>query len=358
MSARGQTISDARVAPFSYITHATMRALHRYFELVEEAKLSTGIALYMGISYLLSTEERDGRHATGIVKTREEIGEAGGLSANSVSRYSDHLVSAEVLELEKQIAGGANVYLWRLIEPPHQGGEAVEAHPHGGEAPHQGGDTPHQGGEAYIDRRKQLRKQTTPCSPPEGDADIPQELFELWKSVTNRNGATKFDAKRRRAIRAALREGHTPDDLRRAIVGVTCDDWHMKRGRHANRDGDKLDELTYILRDAPNIERFAKLAGNRLPSFAPVVESERATTAWDAAKAHLKAQLPDSTWSSWFAPFEAAGERDGRLVLIDSGETGGWTERRYTSLITEAVKGFGYEEIEFTTLTDLELQEA
>lgn len=360
MSTRGQTISDARVAPFSYITHATMRALHRYFELVEEAKLSTGIALYMGISYLLSTEERDGRHTTGIVKTREEIGDAGGLSANSVTRYSEHLVSAEVLELEKQLAGGANVYLWRLVEPPHQGGEAPQPHLHGGEAPHQGGDTPHQGGEAYIDRRKQLRKEETPCSPPEGDADIPQELFELWKSVTNRNGATKFDARRRRIIRTRLGE-YPVEQLRRAIVGITCSDWHMKRGKHANRDGDRKDELSFILRDAENIERFAKLAGD-LPvrrSLAPVVESERATAAWETAKARVLANsIPESTFNLWIAPLELAGERDGALVLIDSDERGGWTERRYSSLLREALAPYGYTSIEITTLTDLELQAA
>lgn len=341
--ARGQTLTDGRIAPFSYITHATMAVLHEYFERAEEAKLSTGLALYMGIAYLLSIEKRDGRHEGSIEKTRGEIGEAGGVSATNVTRYSQHLVSAEVLELEQLVAGGANLYRWTLVEPPfqapHQIGEAGGSPPQGGDTPHQDGETPHQIGEAFIGSKKTDKKTTTPCSPPEGDAEVLRKIFDFWREQTGRNGSTKFDPKRQRAIKARLREDFAPRDLCLAIVGCTRSDWHMKRGRYANRDGEVKTELTLILRDAPQVEKLMGLAGDAAASgSSDVAESTEATTAWEQAKVRLRASVPESTFQIWFEPLEAAGERDGKtLVLLETRGQGTWTNRRYKGLIWEAV---------------------
>jgi hypothetical protein len=356
---RGQSLTDGRIPPFSYITHATMAALYEYFERAEEAKLSTGIALYMGIAYLLSTEERDGLHQGSIEKTRGEIGEAGGVSATNVTRYSQHLVSAEVLELEQLVAGGANLYRWALVEPPfqapHQIGEA-------GGSPPQDGDTPHQIGEAFIGSKKTDKKTTTPCSPPEGDAEVLQKIFDFWREQTGRNGSTKFDPKRQRAIKARLREDFTTRELCLAIVGCTRSDWHMKRGRHANRDGEVKTELTLILRDAPQVEKLMKLAGDTVDSGSrpDVTESAAATTTWEQAKDRLRTAVPESTYLIWLDPLEIAGERDNTLVLLDTQDKGAWTLRRYKGLILEAVQAVtaDYTAIELIDHTGLELEQA
>jgi hypothetical protein len=360
----GQTLTDGRIAPFSYITHAAMQALHRYFERAQEAKLSTGIALYMGIAYLLSIEKRDGRREGGIEKTREEIGEAGGLSATNVTRYAEHLVSAEVLALEQQLAGGANLYLWRLVEPPHQGGEAVEAPLHGGDTPHQGGEAPLHGGEAYIDRRSTKKTtEETPCSPPAGDSDAVHPIFDFWRVATGRNASTKFSPKRQRAIRARLKEGWTPEQLRRAIAGCAGSDWHMKRGRWANREGGPKTDLTLILADAEHVEDFAgRPAAPELTAAAagasPVLESEKAAAAWEAAKQLLCEQLEKSTFGTWIAPLEVAGEREDKLVLIDTSAhgVGAWVNGRYRALVLEALDGF--DDMEIVDEKQLEIEAA
>ncbi len=373
MSKRGQTLQDARIAPFSYITHAAMAALHAYFERIDDAKLSTGLALYMGIAYLLSIEKRDGHHEHGIEKTREEIGEAGGLSANSVTRYAEHLVSAEVLQLEQQLAGGANIYIWRLVEPhlhsgdsveaPHHPGEAVGGAPtQGCEASHQGGEALHQAGEAYIEEEGTKKTtEETPHRPPEGDDDVVRPIFDFWLAATERSSSTKFSEKRRRRTRARLSEDWTPEQLLRAIAGCAGSDWHMKRGRWAGREGGRRTELTMIFASGESVEDFIgrpALTGwlDLTTPRANVVESGRATGAWTAAKQTLAENLPDSTFKIWIAPLEAVGERDGKLVLLDTtnGGIGSWVMRRYRALILEATTDF--DDLEIVDETQLELE--
>jgi hypothetical protein len=363
-----QSISDGRLPPFFYITHATFAALHAYFERAEKAKLSTGIALYSAIAYLTSVELK-GRRDEGLEKTREEIGAAGGVSATNVTRYAQHLVAAEVLQLEQLVARGANVYRWTLVEPPFQAppqfGEAGGSPLQGGDTPHHPGKAPLQGGEAYIEEENnQIKEKITPCSPPEGDAQLHRDLFDLWVKVMGRNGTTKFGPKRQRVIRARLREGVTVDELRAAIRGCANSDYHMKRGKHAHRDGPVYDDLTLILRDPEHVEQFVALApagssaGPDAQAVGPVKETEAAASAWKAGKDLLENSLPTSTFRIWIGPLEVAGERGDRLVLVDTSEhgIGKWVLRRYRALILEAVGDF--DDIEIVDETQLELEAA
>lgn len=200
-----------------------------------------------------------------------------------------------------------------------------------------------------------------PHSPPEGDAFL-QEIFDLWKQATGRNGSTKFSPKRQRSIRSRLKDGHSKDEIRRAVVGCCKSDWHMKRGRFADRDGDKHDELTLILRDTEHVERFARLAGDaQVPGTVPdVVETTAATAAWAQAKDRLRAAVPESTFLLWLDPLEVAGERDGNLVLLETADRGGWTDRRYRGLILEAVQAVtgDYTGVELIDHIGLELEAA
>jgi Helix-turn-helix domain len=202
-----------------------------------------------------------------------------------------------------------------------------------------------------------------PVVPQEGDIGFPGEIFELWKRLTNRNASTKFSPKRRRAIRMRLKDGHTEDEIRRAIVGCAGSDWHMKRGKHANRDGQRHDDLTFILRSTENVERFAEMAaGTPQPtSSSPISESAAATAAWEKAQGPLRAAVPESTYKIWLEPLEAAGERDGKLVLLDTSDQGGlaeWVRRRYADLVLEALHAVGgdYSGVEVVNQTDLDLE--
>lgn len=87
-----------------------------------------------------------------------------------------------------------------------------------------------------------------------------QQVFDHWVTTFGKNGATRLDPTRRRRIAARLSEGLTVPDLMRAIDGCAASDYHMKRGRHANRDGIVYDELKMILRDRPQVEKLIAIA--------------------------------------------------------------------------------------------------
>jgi hypothetical protein len=157
-SRRGQKIGNARIAPFSYITHETMRALQGYFEGQDGAKLSTGIALYMGIAFLLSSEEKDGEHSGSGQWTRAEITKASGVSAPNVTRYAEHLENAGVIDVTEDTKGGQGAHFWRLIEPA-QGGEASTR---GGEAPDHHDEAPDRGDEAFDGEKKTTEEDEQP----------------------------------------------------------------------------------------------------------------------------------------------------------------------------------------------------
>jgi hypothetical protein len=140
----------------------------------------------------------------------------------------------------------------------------------------------------------------------------------------------------------------------------------MKRGRHAGRDGQVHDDLKLIC-SAGKFEGYRDMGGApKAPVAAgPILEEDRARRHWDAARATLEELLPESTYRLWIAGFEAAGERDGRLVLVDTTATGGgnrvaWTNRRYTALVTQALEAAGgeYSGVEFVDETQLELEAA
>ncbi len=203
-------------------------------------------------------------------------------------------------------------------------------------------------------------------APPSGDAAFLQEIFDLWVKLTERDSSTVFNEKRKRVIRMRLKDGHSRDEIRRAVIGCVSSNWHMKRGKHANRGGPKRDQLTLILRDTEHVEEFAKLAGERSPdafvshSECPISESRAATEAWEKAKERLRSSVPESTFEIYLVPLEAAGERDGKLVLLDTSDkgVGNWVRRRYLALIKQAVELFvDYSDIEIVSQTDLDLQE-
>lgn len=81
-------------------------------------------------------------------------------------------------------------------------------------------------------------------------------VFEHWKSVMGRNGATNFDDKRKKAVRWALKN-YDLDTCIRAIDGYSASDFHM--GRDSASGGKKYNDLTLIFRDADHAEKFLDL---------------------------------------------------------------------------------------------------
>lgn len=92
------------------------------------------------------------------------------------------------------------------------------------------------------------------------------EVFEHWRA-TMRKPRAALDDKRRKVIRAALANGYTVGDLRKAIDGCALSAWHMGQ----NDRGATYNALELILRNAEKIDAFMTMADtppalNRTPT--------------------------------------------------------------------------------------------
>lgn len=108
-------------------------------------------------------------------------------------------------------------------------------------------------------------------------------------------------------------------------------------------------------------ERARKESGSRSSrpvARGPITETEKATRAWEAAKKLLEERITKSTFDLWLAPLEVAGEREGKLVLVDTSGNGGigqWVDRHYRPLVLETAEGF--DNLEIVDETQIELEE-
>ena len=83
-------------------------------------------------------------------------------------------------------------------------------------------------------------------------------VFHAWVTATERTGRTRLDEKRRRAIERALT--HYPvAEVLEAVEGWRNSPFH----RGQNQQGKVYDEITLILRDSGQIEKFRDLARDK-----------------------------------------------------------------------------------------------
>jgi chromosomal replication initiator protein len=70
---------------------------------------------------------------------------------------------------------------------------------------------------------------------------------------------------------------------------------------------------------------------------------------WRATRERLKSSVPESTYLLWLEPLEAVGVEDDALFLTGPESVRAWSERRYSSLISEALRdaGTGLERVSF-----------
>lgn len=81
-----------------------------------------------------------------------------------------------------------------------------------------------------------------------------QRVFDCWREVHGHPRA-KFDDKRKRLVRARLKDGYTADELIEAIHGCKRSPFHQGD----NKDGTVHDRFDLILRNADQIDKFRKL---------------------------------------------------------------------------------------------------
>ncbi len=88
-------------------------------------------------------------------------------------------------------------------------------------------------------------------------------LFEWWKFVTGHK-KSRWTHDRFWTVERFLRdEGYA--DCVKAIQGLMASDFHMKRGKHANRDGSKFDEFERVFETQGDFEKWR----DAIPSASP-----------------------------------------------------------------------------------------
>lgn len=114
------------------------------------------------------------------------------------------------------------------------------------------------------DKDKDIKTPMSSCKQPDG------LVFDYWRQVMGHPRA-KLDDKRKRKIRARLKDGYTIEDLKAAIDGCKRSPHHMGQ----NDRGTVYDDIELICRDAPHVDRFINLAHN--PDMAQLSGAGRRT---------------------------------------------------------------------------------
>jgi hypothetical protein len=373
------SVRDARKAPFVWASTDSLAHLREHWDADRaEVRAGNGIAIYHALTEIANDDrarQSIGDDSARFRTSKADIAERACVSPRSAERACRELAAIGLLLIEHDKEGenrpGRASY-YTLLEPDQTYDRNSHVEDSGGtteiRTPCDSSSdvdlpTSDSSSDPPSNRKKNSKKEEKKKEgDPSGDAAFLDEIFELWKRLTNRNDSTIFSPKRKRAIRMRLKDGHSPNEIRRAVMGCAASDWHMKRGKHANRDGRPHNDLTLILRDTEHVEEFARMAGDLGPPVGVglIAESAAASQAWDQAKQLIRQSLPESTFDLWVAPMEAAGERDGALVLLDTSDRGGWADRRYKGLFKEALSKVtdDYSGIEIISHIDLEMQAA
>ena len=122
---------------------------------------------------------------------------------------------------------------------------------------------------------------------PTPEVETVRDVFEHWRRTMKKSRA-RLDSKRHSLIARRLSDGFTPADLKLAIDGCAASPFHQGE----NDSGTRYCELSLILRDAENVERFCALAESspRPRSTASSVQATKdARAAWRNVVAHVRA---------------------------------------------------------------------
>lgn len=162
--------------------------------------------------------------------SRRRLAKMTGLGRSSVSRYLAALETRGLLQREPRHRenGSRTSTLYRLPLPggPMQDSEG-------------GGSAGEKGPSAQMRRLE-------PSIEPSYEQQLP-ELFDFWKTTTNRNGRTSFTPERKKKLKARLADGYSPAEIEKAIRGCWSSDFHRNGG---------YTDLTLICRSPEKLEGF------------------------------------------------------------------------------------------------------
>lgn len=100
--------------------------------------------------------------------------------------------------------------------------------------------------------------------------DRAREVFDYWVLVMHKKPTSVFNAKRKRAVQARLKEGYSVETLKAAIDGCRQSVFHMGQ----NDRGKLYNDLELICRDGTKVEGFLESNSGRGAFASPVDASD------------------------------------------------------------------------------------
>jgi hypothetical protein len=119
------------------------------------------------------------------------------------------------------------------------------------------------------------------------------------------------------------------DQVERKVASLRASGFSEKVLRRACHE---VERQQLPLRDAIVLREAKRLAEMQSPAE---VEG------WAQAKKRVRASVPESTYLLWIDPVDVFGAEGDALVLEAPESVRGWTERRYSHLICEALEAAG-----------------
>ena len=104
--------------------------------------------------------------------------------------------------------------------------------------------------------KNQSKTHSSPAAP-----DPVYPIFEYWRDVMDKGVTTKPTKGRIDKIKARLKDGYSPEQIKQAIDGCAQSDYHMGK----NDAGKKYDCLTLICRSAEKLEQFIGYTSTQTP---------------------------------------------------------------------------------------------
>jgi hypothetical protein len=164
------------------------------------------------------------------------------------------------------------------------------------------------------------------------------ELFAYWRERCDRPRA-KLGPDRRAKIKARLAEGHTIEEIRRAIDGAAS-------APHVSDAGLRFDDIELVCRSGSKLELFIARAGlpQRVTAGGEQVRLEsppsaEETARWEEAAPRLCGEfdVDEQAWRHFLSGLHPHASPNGRLVLGTNPRVTQWVRQRYQSVVERAV---------------------
>lgn len=224
---------------FCYQELAALDVLFKSFDGKERA---TALALYQAMTYAANERRAEGGR-DGFQMTRLELASIAGSSDRTLDRYAREFEKLGILKVERTEGGkigGPNT--WILLTPM-------------GEAKRTPGRSQPQGvGEAKRtpSSNEEIEEGVNPPTPLQQEEIPVGGSRQVWQTYVEvmKPKRTKLDEDTRRIISNALKVA-TAEECCTAIRACEASDYHMKRGTHTTRRGQRYNRIGQILKPRP-----------------------------------------------------------------------------------------------------------